>query len=157
MASGVTYQSLDRLTYLSDRDALKNGNVIAGQPYYDVYFTGGYIANVELVDVTINGFSSFLSYRVITASGNVNATDTDNTIVIDKTVGENTTVYLPADLTADSNQLIVIKDGKGDADTHNITVNGNGYNIDANSTYVIGSPYAWITLQWIGTGWSQIG
>lgn len=53
MSGDVTYQALDRLTYLPTRDALKNGNCIAGQSYYDIYFTGGTIGGINF-----DGFTS---------------------------------------------------------------------------------------------------
>lgn len=52
MAGDTTYQALERLTYMPDRDALKNGNVIAGQNYYDIYFTGGSITGVAISGLT---------------------------------------------------------------------------------------------------------
>lgn len=54
MSGDVTYQALDRLTYLPDRDPAKNGNVIAGQNYYDVHFTGGDLSGVTISDSTID-------------------------------------------------------------------------------------------------------
>lgn len=53
MSGDVTYQALDRLTYLPSRDALKNGNCIAGQSYYDVFFSGGTIGGINF-----DGFTS---------------------------------------------------------------------------------------------------
>lgn len=155
MSGDVTYQALDRLTYLADRDALKNGNVIAGQPYYDIYFTGGAIANVTLTDCTINGLVTTPSVRVVTGGGDITALNTDNVIVVDKDTGAATTVFLPA-VPADS-QLLIVKDGKGDANSNNITLDGNGGNIDGGSTLVIGSSYGWNQLIWNGTQWNIIG
>lgn len=55
MSGDVTYQALERLTYMPDRDASDNGLRIAGQYYYDVYFTGGQIDNVTMQAPTLNG------------------------------------------------------------------------------------------------------
>lgn len=57
MSGDVTYQALKRLTWLNNRDASDNGNVIAGQEYDDVYFTGGTItgATVSGNSVTATG------------------------------------------------------------------------------------------------------
>lgn len=48
----VTLGSLERLTWMPDRDSEENGLRTAGQYYYDVYFTGGYASNIELEDPT---------------------------------------------------------------------------------------------------------
>jgi hypothetical protein len=50
----TTVQSLKRYSWLPDRDANKNGNLIAGQDYDDVFIAGGEISNVTLTNVTIN-------------------------------------------------------------------------------------------------------
>lgn len=55
MSGDVTIQALKRQTWLPDRDSTENGLLIAGQEYDDVYFVGGEISNVDLVDVTIDG------------------------------------------------------------------------------------------------------
>lgn len=73
MSGDVTYQALDRLTYLPHRTALKNGNVIAGQNYYDVYITGGTITGI-----TPSGFPTPLAISdggtgQITANAALNA------------------------------------------------------------------------------------
>lgn len=53
MSGDTTYQALERLTYMPERDASDNGLVIGGQKYYDVYFTGGYGSNLTLENVEI--------------------------------------------------------------------------------------------------------
>jgi len=53
MSSGTTLQALKRLTQLPDRASGDNGDLIAGQNYWDVYFTGGSVSNIDLTDVTI--------------------------------------------------------------------------------------------------------
>lgn len=48
MSGDTTYQSLERLTHMPNRTG-NQGDRIAGQLYYDVYFTGGSISGVNLV------------------------------------------------------------------------------------------------------------
>lgn len=55
MSGDVTYQALERLTQMPDETG-NQGDVIAGQKYYDIYFTGGAISGVN-----ISGLSSPLS------------------------------------------------------------------------------------------------
>lgn len=62
-----------------------------------------------------------LTQRLVTAAGTVTVSDDDaDIIVIDKTVGAATAVNLPS--AADRTKAVRIQDGKGDANTNNITV-----------------------------------
>lgn len=47
MSGDVTYQALERLTHMPDRDG-NQGDAIAGQKYYDVFITGGSISGVTI-------------------------------------------------------------------------------------------------------------
>jgi len=53
MSGDTTYQALERLTYMPDRASTKNGHAIAGQYYYDVFFTGGDLSGVTITNSTI--------------------------------------------------------------------------------------------------------
>jgi hypothetical protein len=50
-----------------------------------------------------------------------------------------------------------IKDSTGQAATNNVTISGNGKNIDGSSTYVLNLAYAMIELTYNGTQWSVVG
>lgn len=94
------------------------------------------------------GQSSFTlnQTRVFTGSGQVNIYPTDYMVGIDKASGANTAVsitFTPADGTP-----LIIKDMKGDAATHNITITPNAGNIDGSSTYVISSNYGAVRLRY---------
>jgi hypothetical protein len=151
VSGDVTYQALKRLTFLPDRDDSDNGNVIAGQEYYDVWFTGGNIYNATLTDVVINGTETARAERIITAPGDVTATVADYVIIIDKTVPEITTVTLPTDATA--SKSLIIKDGAGDAGAYNITIDGDGFDIDGEPSYVIEASYGSVEIIFDGTEW----
>jgi hypothetical protein len=155
MSGDTTLQALKRQTFLRDRTDAKNGTVIAGQDYDDVYFIGGSAANLVLTNATINGLKYNSTLRVITSSGDVAVLSTDNVIIVNKTVGATTAVNLPS--SPSTNQYFVVKDGKGDANTNNITINGNGKTIDGGSSLIIGSPYGWNQLIYNGTEWNIIG
>jgi hypothetical protein len=150
-----TIQGLKRISWLPDRDATENGTLIGGQEYYDVDFTGGAISNVTLTDVTINGTETFRNERVITAPGDVTVASDDYVITMNKTAGEITTITLPA--TPATSRSIIVKDGKGDAATYNITVDGNGKTIDGDAAIVISENYAAIEIIYNGTEWNVIG
>ncbi len=51
---------------------------------------------------------------------------------------------------------VIIKDKTGTAAAFNITVDGNGKNIDGAATYIINSNYASISLIYNGTSWSVV-
>lgn len=88
--------------------------------------------------------------RVVTAAGAVSVTSADYLVIIRKTVGAATTVNLPAGVL---NQTFVIKDGKGDAFTNNITVTPTSGTIDNKATYVINIGYGAVTFTYDGTQW----
>jgi len=54
MSGDVTYQALERLTHMPDSPFSNQGDVIAGQKYYDVYITGGEISGIEPWFTAIN-------------------------------------------------------------------------------------------------------
>ena len=53
MAGDVTVGALQRLSYMPNSANRDGGQLIAGQDYYNVYFTGGLIKNVTLTNCTI--------------------------------------------------------------------------------------------------------
>lgn len=69
--------------------------------------------------------SSTLSYRIVTAAGNVTPLITDGVLLMNKTVGAPTSILLPPSATRNGAPLTV-KDYKGDALTNNITFVPNG-------------------------------
>jgi len=91
------------------------------------------------------------SVLVVTSAGPFTLTNSNYMLVVRKTVGSATTVNLPA--TPGVGQTFIIKDGKGDAATNNITVSGNGILIDGSSTFVMNENYQSITLIFDGASW----
>jgi len=155
VSGDTTYQALERLTYMPDRDASLNGLVIAGQKYYDVYFTGGTIANTTITGGIINGVPTVRAERIFTGVGNTTADVSDYIIVINKTVGAATSVTLP--LAPTNGQSFIIKDGKGDASTNNITIVGNGKLIDGSANRIINQNYQAYEVVYNGASWDVVG
>lgn len=92
--------------------------------------------------------------RVVTAAGAIVGVVTDGTVVINKTVAAASTYALPT--TATAGQIIIIKDGKGDANTNNITVtaaSGNVEGVIGTTGYVITTNKDSVSFQYDGTNW----
>lgn len=79
---------------------------------------------------------------------------TDHIIVTNMASASAVTVNLPASPTA--GQELVIKDGKGDAATNNVTITPAAGNIDGAATLVLSTNYGRAKLIYNGTEWSQI-
>ena len=153
MSGDVTEQALARLSHLPDSD--NPADLIAAQKYYDVEFTGGAISNVTLTDCTINGSETARQETIVTDPGDYTVQAGDYVITINKASSQITTVTLPASPT--TSRSLIIKDGKGDAASYNITINGNGKTIDGQSTIVINLAYGSKEIIYNGTEWNGIG
>jgi hypothetical protein len=92
--------------------------------------------------------------RVVIAAGAITVTSADNIIVVNKTSGAATTVNLNA--TPTTGQTYIIKDGKGDANTNNITITPSSGTIDGASTFVMNTNYSAQKIVYNGTEWSII-
>jgi hypothetical protein len=93
------------------------------------------------------------SVRIVTAAGAATLTtaDRENYVVINKTVGQATTVNLPSSPVA--GDTYTVKDGKGDAETNNITLTPASGTIDGAASYVMNKPYQSISFFYSGTEW----
>lgn len=101
-------------------------------------------------------FTSGINYavRVVTAAGAVTLTTSDYIVVVNKASGASTVVNLPGSPTKGDNYII--KDGKGDANTNNLTVTPASGNIDGTGTYVMNTNYQSATVVYNGTQWNLI-
>lgn len=97
--------------------------------------------------VTLGG-----SIRVVTAAGAVTTSATDYTVVINKTTGAATTVNLTSPASTFT-QVVIIKDGKGDAATNNLTITPTSGTIDGAASYVLSVNYASVECHFDGTNW----
>jgi len=157
VSGDVTLQALKRLSFLPERpddNTQRNGNLIAGQDYWDVYFAGGQILNTTITGGTINGTPNYRTETVVTATGNYQVLPTDYVVTVNKTANEATTVILEA--MPDVSRAIIVKDGKGNASTYNITLLGNGNTIDGQLTTAITLNYGAVEIIYNGTEWNVI-
>jgi phage-related tail fiber protein len=89
--------------------------------------------------------------RAVTAvATNYTILPTDHTIAV--TTSGAFTITLPA--SPATGQFFVIKDVSGSAGTNNITVSGNGNNIDGAATSTISTNYGRLRVQYTGSRWS---
>lgn len=90
------------------------------------------------------------NYRNVTSS--YTATTTDYLITVSGTSAS--TIYLPAS-PIDGMEL-VFKDVAGNATTFNVTINGNGKNIDGSSTFPLNTNFESISLIYCNNSWSTV-
>lgn len=109
----------------------------------------GYVLTYSLVDNQIELKPLNSVVRTITASYPI--VSTDDVIVITTNSGS-ITVTMPVAPTKGNNYII--KDGVGNANVNVITINGNGKNIDGQSSYILNASYGSISVVYNGTEWS---
>ena len=108
----------------------------------------GFLANLKAALQSNSGFS-----RTITAGGSQPILATDRSVFVHQIIPAAITLELPAPPVI--NQEVTFYDDLGDADVHNITIDGNGNTIAGLATTVINVPYGAVTLRWnnAATAW----
>lgn len=96
----------------------------------------------------------WIAPTVVTSASPYNALVTDGVIISNKSVAGAGTINLSS--TLQTGRVVIIKDGKGDANTNNITVQGNGKNIDGAASKVINTAYGVLRLIYNGTEWNTL-
>ena len=101
----------------------------------------------------------FLDTTLVTAGATYNMLTTDTFIVVDKTIGSATSIVVPLGNTMAYPFPVIIKDGKGDADTNNILITFTGGQLcDGQSSVVIDNQYGWVRISpfpLTGASWLQ--
>jgi hypothetical protein len=97
---------------------------------------------------------SYDALSIITTGATVNLTPSSHRIVVNKTIGSNTTVNLPT--SPFIGQEVMVKDGKGDANMNPITVQASGSMIDAFTAVLMRQKFQALTFMWNGTIWNII-
>ncbi len=89
----------------------------------------------------------FLDTTLVTAGSTYNMLTTDTLILVDKTIGSPTSIVVPLASSMAFPFPVIIKDGKGDAATNNITITFTGGQlVDGQSSLVIDNAYGWVTI-----------
>lgn len=142
---------------------------IATQAANNVAITGGAINGTTIggstraaISGTTGNFNGILTtssgivrnVRVVTAAGNITMATTDDIIVVNKTVGAPTAVNLVGSPTTGT--VVCIKDGKGDANSNNITLTPAAGNIDGSGTYVMNVNYQNQCVAYNGSSWNLL-
>ena len=107
---------------------------------------------VDYVAQQLTGGGITSPTRTITVSGDVTILTSDTRILLKKTVGEITNIYLPEDTLTD--QTFIITDGNGDLGDFPATVIPQSGLIVGQATFVMDSPYQSIRLVYNGDNWS---
>jgi hypothetical protein len=91
---------------------------------------------------------------VFTGTGNVTMAAGQKIQVVNKGTGAATTVTLPPNPA--NWEMAIVKDGKGDASTNNITVQAASGNIDGSASHVLNIPYQAAIYVYNGTQWNLV-
>lgn len=106
----------------------------------------------SVLSATGSGSSgNIVSIRIVTTSGPVTVSTTDCVVIVKKTSSAPTIVNIPA--LAVAGQIFIIKDGKGDAQTNNITITPSSGTIDGQATCIISTNFAAKQLIYDGINW----
>ena len=113
--------------------------------------------DINIGDAAYFAGAQYWNVRTITAAGPVTVNSTDNVVMINKTIGEPTTVTLPVDVNSGAgNRILIIKDLKGDANVNMITISPASGTIDGISSVYITERYQSFTFIRNATGYSII-
>lgn len=117
--------------------------------------------SIVVGDLTVEGDlivcgAQYWGRRIITAPGDVTVQSSDNFLLINKTVGQATTVTIPAPGATNKSRLLIIKDMKGDAFTNNITIVSSVGTIDGQNAWILNQNYQSFSLIDNGAEWNII-
>lgn len=91
---------------------------------------------------------------------NITSTTINYQVVVTDSVISVGTLITPITITLESapvtGRTVIIKDANGSAATYNITVSGNGHNIDANPSAIITQNFGSVELAFNGSVWMSI-
>lgn len=123
-----------------------------------------YAGQTQVASISGSGAGSFIGLTstgslilqtvVVTTGATYSVLSTDYVVVINKGTGSATGVTLPSSPAI--GRTLVIKDGKGDANTNNITLTPAAGNIDGTTTKVINTAFGVLRICYNGTQWNSI-
>lgn len=95
-----------------------------------------------------------LGVTVVTSGASYQVLSTDYVVVINKSVGSATGVTLPS--SPATGRHVIVKDGKGDAASNNITITPSSGNIDGAANKTISGNYGVFQFVYNGTEWNVL-
>lgn len=129
--------------------------------YYLDLTSGAAVNGTTILNTSIGGATRWIQLTlpaqalIITATGPTTyALAAGVDLVLCSTSAGAVGVTLPA--TPSTGQKVDIKDSTGNSPTNNITINGNGKNIDGQATFLINVSYGSVTLMYNGAEWSIV-
>jgi len=123
------------------------------------YMIGNRILNQGYLDFEMfNSSSSFISDRsqikVVTDTDSISLSSHDYIVIMNTYANTPSTISLPKGILG---MEIIIKDGKGDANTNSITINTiDSQTIDGSSSYSINTSYGSVKLYFNGSQWNVL-
>lgn len=157
--AGTVINSQNSVKILIDAD-----NNSTGQTFKVTTNSGNTTGGTDLLVVDESGNTSITGNLTITGAlgrtvvvhtsgASYNLTSGTDVLIINKGTGSATTVNLPA--SPATGLTYVIKDGKGDAHTNNITIDPAGATtIDGEATFVLNGNYVAVSVVYNGTEWN---
>ena len=117
---------------------------------------GGSFSGAGVVTYTAWNDGNMVGVRTATTTP-VTVTPADDLVITNMGAASAVTVNLPSTAATPTGTVIVVKDGKGDAGTNNITINRNGsQTIDGATSKVLATNYSTVALVFDGTNWRVI-
>lgn len=102
--------------------------------------------------VLTTGSGQVRAVRTVTAAGGITMATTDDILVVNKTIAASSAITLEASPV--TGQCHTVKDGKGDANTNNITITPAAGNIDGAANFVMKQNYQSNQICYNGSEWS---
>lgn len=149
---------------IKDGGALSTGSGTVTSIIAGTNLSGGTITTSGTINVVANPVFSGLvttqggrvvATRTVTAAGAISVTVTDGTVFINKTVGATSSVTLTSSFVTGAR--VKIKDAKGDAVTHPITIAPASGTIDGVASVTMSTAYQCLELTLNAAEWSLTG
>lgn len=119
--------------------------------------TADQLLEVSYKRINANATSDRKAVRILASGSSDTFTEDDDVLVINKSPAGATAVAMATAVNYKGREVI-IKDGKGDANSNNITITpGGSKNIDGSGTYVINTNYGRVRIIYNGVQWNVIG
>lgn len=118
--------------------------------YGDQYILTKIVNNLAVWVLFASAEGNLTNFSYVQTAVSYQALNTDYVIGVTSTAAPRT-ITMPAAGDLAERKMWVIKDESGACATNNITISGNGVNIDGSSTKILNINYGSVTIYWNGT------